>query len=144
MVPRMVLPSTTHESRLLLVDDAPSNRKMVKRILQSSFGQIDEAENGMQAVCMVEAAMMAGAPYHLVMMDFMMPVMNGLEATKCIKKWVREHSAGRNSILVVGVTGNGLEEDIQAFREAGADDVLLKPLNLAHFLNIFKRYYRLP
>jgi DNA-binding response OmpR family regulator len=40
--------------------------------------------------------------------------------------------------------GNGLEEDIQAFREAGADDVLLKPLNLAHFLNIFKRYYRLP
>lgn len=113
-------------TRVLIVDDASSNRKMVRRILQDKFQVVEEAENGQQAVEKYAAALAAAEPFHLVMMDFMMPVMNGLDATRLIKQLDA-------SALVVGVTGNGLEGDIQAFKDSGADEVMIKPLNLRSF-----------
>lgn len=87
------------DARILIVDDAPSNRKMVKRILSSKFQQLAEAENGQQAVDLAMQAYANGNPFHVIMMDFMMPIMNGLEATVLIKQRVPFPT------LVMGVTG---------------------------------------
>lgn len=62
--------------------------------------------------------------------------MNGLDSTTMIK--AHAMSVGQ-SVVVVGVTGNGLESDIAAFTEAGADLVMIKPLNLSLFLEFLSQ-----
>lgn len=109
--------------RVLVVDDAPLNRKMVRRLLDRHFGSLDEAEDGHQAVEKYTAALNKGEKYDVVLMDFMMPVMNGLDATKRI-------CALDSAAVVIGVTGNGLEDDLHAFGLAGASTILLKPLRM--------------
>ena len=123
---------------VLIVDDVPSNRKVVRRLLRDKFGSIDEAENGQVAVNKVHDAIEQGKPFDLILMDFMMPVMNGLDATRLIQ--ARCHGNTPHDVLVIGVTGNGLEADIAAFKEAGADEVMLKPLDYPTFLKHLYKY----
>jgi signal transduction histidine kinase len=123
---------------VLIVDDVPSNRKVVRRLLRDKFGSIDEAENGQVAVNKVHDAIEQGKPFDLILMDFMMPVMNGLDATRLIQ--ARCHGNTPHDVLVIGVTGNGLEADIAAFKEAGADEVMLKPLDYPTFLEHLYKY----
>lgn len=123
---------------VLIVDDVPSNRKVVRRLLRDKFGFIDEAENGQVAVNKVHDAIEQGKPFDLILMDFMMPVMNGLDATRLIQ--ARCHGQTPHDVLVIGVTGNGLEADIAAFKEAGADEVMLKPLDYPTFLQYLYKY----
>lgn len=118
----------TSRMRMLIVDDAPSNRKMVRRLMRDRFRQIDEAENGLNALQMFEAAKSSADPYRIIMMDASMPTMNGLEATKAIKML-------NPNVLIIGVTGAGHDDEIAAFASSGADLVLLKPLNVAQFEN---------
>jgi CheY-like chemotaxis protein len=114
--------------RLLIVDDSGINRKIVKRVLEGKFHSIDEAENGAEALRMIQSAFDQSQPYDLVMMDSHMPVMNGLEAAKAIK-------ASYPCMKIIGVTGNALKTDLDNFVEAGADKVMVKPLNLEEFFN---------
>lgn len=114
--------------RILIVDDAPTNRKIVHRMLRGKFSHIDEAENGQEAVNKYVESVKQNHPYDVIMMDFLMPVMNGLESTKLI----RTHGL---STVIIGVTGNGLQSDIDLFMEAGADGVMIKPLEISQFLS---------
>ena len=114
--------------RLLLVDDSAMNRKIVKRVLEGKFDVIDEAENGLEATKMCASACYQQHPYHLILMDSHMPVMNGLDATKSIKSLLE-------TIRIVGVTGNALKNEIDSFLDAGADKVMVKPLNLEDFFH---------
>jgi len=69
--------------RILVVDDSKYQRFLVKRALQGR-GECDEAEDGRQAVAMFQTALDKGWPYHLVVMDLLMPVMDGLTAVRAI------------------------------------------------------------
>jgi CheY-like chemotaxis protein len=131
-------------SRLLIVDDALSNRKMVKRLLHTKFASMEEAENGQEALKMYEASIQEQRPFDIIMMDNFMPIMDGLDATKAIRNVYLQYTSkctdqDVNQILplpmIIGVTGNGIEEDIQQFRNAGADKVLVKPLNVQELWN---------
>ena len=106
--------------RLLVVDDHPVNRLLVKRVLQNSWPQADilEAADGQRCL-----DMLAQGPVDLVLMDMVMPVMDGVEATRRI----RAETAWRH-LPVLGLTANVNPVDLQAFRDAGLDEVLLKPL----------------
>ena len=106
--------------RLLVVDDHPVNRLLVKRVLQNSWPQAEilEAADGQQCL-----DMLARGPVDLVLMDMVMPVMDGIEATRRIRaEVVWQH------LPVLGLTANVNPVDLQAFREAGLNEVLLKPL----------------
>ena len=118
----------TLRNRILIVDDAPMNRKMMRRILESRFNIVDEAENGQQAVDMIEASLLPEeeAKYDDITMDYQMPVMDGVTATRHIR------NAGYTG-LIVAVTGNALGEDINTFLSNGANAVLTKPLTISAF-----------
>jgi CheY-like chemotaxis protein len=109
--------------RLLVVDDHPVNRLLVKHVLQNSWpqAQILEATDGQQCL-----DMLALGPVDLVLMDMVMPVMDGIETTRRI----RAEAAWQN-IPVLGLTANVNPVDLQAFRNAGLNEVLLKPFNPA-------------
>ena len=110
-------------NRILIVDDALLNRKMMRRILECRFNVIDEAENGQQALDMVRASLVQDkeAHYDVITMDYQMPVMDGVTATCHIRR------LGYKG-LIVAVTGNALGDDIHTFLSSGANTVLTKPL----------------
>jgi CheY-like chemotaxis protein len=120
------------KKRVLVVDDASTNRKICRRMLQSKFAIIDEAENGQEAIDKYLHSRDEQKPYAAIMMDYQMPIMNGLEATKIIKSF-------DNPPIVVGVTGNGLQRDIDVFMEAGADTVMIKPINIDEFVSFIAK-----
>ena len=112
--------------RVLIVDDVPMNCKMLRRLFSNRFEECKEAENGKAAVDMVREAMASGVSFDVITMDYQMPVMDGVTATRCIRK------LGYKG-LIVAVTGNALSEDVNAFLSNGADIVLTKPLSIAVF-----------
>ena len=110
--------------RILIVDDAVSNRKLLARLLKNKSHESDQAEDGNVAVDMVEQAEFDGNQYDLVLMDYEMPNLNGPDACKKIRK-------NGHDVFIVGVTGNLMAEDIAYFRNCGANAVLPKPFNMS-------------
>jgi len=111
------------ELRILIVDDAKLNRKMLCRLIQGRCLETVEAENGFDAVEAVRTSIANEFPYDVILMDNRMPVMDGLTATKAIREL-------GYSGLIVGVTGDTQKEDYAAFLSHGANSVISKPLNL--------------
>lgn len=115
-------------NRALVVDDANSNRKILKKILTSKSISCDEACNGKEALEMVNSK--ALDHYDVILMDFEMPVMNGPTAVEKLR------SLGVTSVII-GITGNVLKADVDFFMSKGADAVLPKPLSLSDFFSTY-------
>lgn len=137
--------SRYHPKRALLVDDTPSNRKMLGRILRTHNIPFDEAENGEECLAKVRATQVEATathspdsnpallpPYDLILMDYEMPILNGPKATQRL----RELGC---SAIVIGVTGNVLPEDCELFKQHGADAVLPKPVKIHDLLELYHR-----
>eukprot|EP00535_Pseudo-nitzschia_heimii_P003449 CAMPEP_0197183588 /NCGR_PEP_ID=MMETSP1423-20130617/7897_1 /TAXON_ID=476441 /ORGANISM="Pseudo-nitzschia heimii, Strain UNC1101" /LENGTH=1051 /DNA_ID=CAMNT_0042634177 /DNA_START=135 /DNA_END=3290 /DNA_ORIENTATION=+ len=119
--------------RILVVDDAPLNRKLLMRLLEGNGHSCVGAENGQALIDEVRIDLEGGdgdddddsdqrrrRPYDCILVDYEMPVMNGPDACRAIRKM---GYVG----FVVGVTGNLLPEDVGHFMDCGADAVLPKP-----------------
>ena len=95
----------------------------------------DEAEDGLSAVDKVKAKMVSvlssEKQYDAILMDFVMPVMDGPTATQIIR------SLGYTG-PIFGVTGNALESDVDHFLSKGANAVLAKPFDFGHFRRLMK------
>lgn len=127
--------------RILIVDDAPSNRKLLCRTL-TNLGHICEtASNGQECVDLItkhsnelthlQNTLSGSYPlpglfcaYDLILMDSEMPVLNGPGATKLLR------NMGYKSVVIIGVTGNVLPDDIDIFLDHGVNAVIGKPLNI--------------
>ncbi|WP_204103888.1 MULTISPECIES: response regulator [Spirulina sp. CCY15215] len=103
--------------RILVVDDRPSNRILLVKLLQPLGFAVKEAENGKRAIEIWET----WEP-HLIWMDMRMPVMDGYEATKYIKKTLKG-----NATAVIALTASALEEEKALVLSAGCDDFVRKP-----------------
>lgn len=114
---------------VLLVDDNHSIRVIVKQLLQLAHVQVDTAENGAQAL-----AMLQHARYDLVLMDLQMPVMGGLEATRRI----RQDPALAN-LPVVALTAGGSSSDLDQWQLHGITDYLGKPFDYKKLRDVLIR-----
>ena len=118
---------------LLVVDDSPLNRKMLMRTLKISGHICDEAEDGVMAVAKIREMMSSSAKaYSAILMDFVMPNMDGPTATKEIR------SLGYTA-PIFGVTGNFLDSDVRHFKDSGANLVLAKPFDMKIFEKAIQR-----
>jgi len=118
---------------ILLVDDDPANRIMVKAFIKKTPHRVDEAENGQIAVDKFKAG-----DYDLVFMDMQMPIKDGLTATREIRAW--ETQSGRAAVPIVALTAHALAEHIERSIEAGCDDHLTKPIRQDLFLSALDKY----
>ena len=119
--------------RILLVEDDQTNQLLTKSILAKTGYQVDLANNGREALTLMEEN-----DYALVLMDCMMPVMNGYDATAVIRD---PSSAVRNhSVPVIALTAKALQHDRETCLAAGMDDYLSKPLDVAEFLDMLDKW----
>ena len=116
---------------ILIVEDTPTNQAVLGGLLRRLGHRVEIAENGLQALQMVEAR-----DYSLVFMDVQMPVMDGLEATRRI----RALPSPRASLPIVAMTASAFPSDIEACREAGMDDYLSKPVDRKKLAEVLSKF----
>lgn len=108
--------------RVLVVDDNPTNRRVAQLILQTIGAEVHCAEDGEQAL-----QAYASGPFDVILMDMMMPVMDGASATRAIRALEAEKDLPRTPVIML--TANSLPEHVEASLAAGADLHLPKPMN---------------
>ncbi len=121
--PATTTPSPTDRLHVLVVDDTATNRQILAVFLKKLGHSVDVAEDGAQAV-----AKFSPNVHDLIIMDVMMPVMDGYEATRLIKQ-----SCGERWVPVVFLSALDKDENLVAGFDAGGDDYLAKPLNFVVF-----------
>jgi two-component system sensor histidine kinase EvgS len=109
---------------ILVVDDHPANRLLMCQQLEFLGHRFSVAEEGQSALETWQAAL-----FDLVIADCNMPVMNGYELTRAIRRL--EQQTGRAPCTVLGFTANAQPEEIQRCKQAGMNDCLFKPLSLS-------------
>lgn len=115
--------------RILIVDDASSNRKMMGRLLAKHGHVCVEAVDGSDALVKYRASVSTVQLFNLVLMDYQMPVLDGPTAIKAIRN---EGYSG----IIIGVTGNVLACDKDTMVDAGANSVMEKPFDIDEFYKL--------
>lgn len=114
--------------RILVVEDVPSQQKLLVKVLTKSGHSVAAADSGLEAVDLVERE-----PFDIVLMDVQMPGMNGLDAIRAIR--ARESFTGAH-VPIVAVTAHVLSGDAEQCYASGADAYLPKPINLVDLTSI--------
>lgn len=117
------------DCKILLAEDNEINQQVAMELLKSKGANVDLAENGEEAVQQVKNLMdIEGERYDLVLMDLQMPVMDGYEATRQLRQ------DGRfDDLPILAMTAHTLEEEYTRCQEAGMDDHISKPIDVATF-----------
>ncbi len=124
--------SVMPEGRVLIADDAPANRELISVILVGMGLEVATASDGAEAVHAVQSEV-----YDLVLMDMQMPVMDGLTATREIR---RIEQGGGRRLPIIALSANVQPDQIQLCRDAGMDDHLAKPLQLPALVATLSKY----
>ena len=109
---------------ILIVEDQPLNRKLLRDILQANGYRTEEADNGEDGV----RAALNNSP-QLILMDIQLPGINGIEALQRLRG-----NAGTHAIPIIAVTASAMEQSKKEILDAGFDGYVSKPINVAAFL----------
>jgi CheY-like chemotaxis protein/HPt (histidine-containing phosphotransfer) domain-containing protein len=121
------------EAKILLVEDNPVNQRVFTRQLETLGLKVDIRDDGSDGV---EARCNGG--YDVILMDCQLPTMDGFEATRQIRAWEAQQNAKR--VPIVAVTAHVMAGDAEACFQAGMDDYLPKPFDLAKLQQVLARW----
>lgn len=122
--------------RLLLAEDNDLNLEIAEFLLTQAGAEVTAARNGKEAVDTFLSA--PAGSFDMILMDIMMPEMNGYEATRTIRDSGRPDA---KTIPILAMTANAFESDRQASLDAGMNEHLTKPLDLTVLINTLKKYW---
>ncbi len=122
-------------TKILLAEDNDLNAEIAVELLQEEGCTVDRAKDGVECVDMLEKA--ANGTYQLILMDIQMPVMNGYDAAKKIR---RMDDLPKADIPIIAMTANAFSEDKQAALDAGMNDHVSKPINMNILVPTIQKY----
>ena len=122
-------------TKILLAEDNDLNAEIAVELLQEEGCTVDRAKDGVECVDMLEKA--ANGTYQLILMDIQMPVMNGYDAAKKIR---RMDDLPKADIPIIAMTANAFSEDKQAALDAGMNDHVAKPINRNILVPTIQKY----
>ncbi len=117
-------------NRVLIAEDSSVIQNLVKKILEFQNFEITAVKNGEQVIQLLQKE-----DFDIILLDINMPIMDGMECVKAI----RGLDASKSKIPVVAITGNARNYTEEEFKEAGFNDVLMKPLNFDKLVLVVKR-----
>jgi two-component system, cell cycle response regulator DivK len=117
-------------NRILIVEDEPKNMKLMRDLLERFSYQIIEAADGEQGVSLAKSS-----KPDLILMDVMMPKMDGLEATRLIKADI-----ATNEIPIIAITSYAMKGDRERTLEAGCDAYVAKPIDIVEILKMIAHF----
>ena len=112
--------------RVLVAEDNALNMEIIRTFLQDYGLKVEEARNGKEAVKLMEQS--GEGYYDLILMDIMMPQMDGLEATRIIRRMKREDC---RRIPIYAMSANAFDEDVRRSLSSGMNGHLSKPVNVS-------------
>ena len=121
--------------KILLTEDNDLNAEIATELLQEEGCTVDRAKDGVECVDMLEKA--ANGTYQVILMDVQMPVMNGYDAAKKIR---RMEDSPKADIPIIAMTANAFSEDRQAALDAGMNDHVAKPINMNVLVPTIQKY----
>jgi len=119
--------------KILLAEDNDINRMIATIVLKSNGYDIIEVLDGKEAV-----AELTRQSFDLVLMDMQMPFMDGLEATRIIRKHIN------NKVPIIALTANEIKEEKSRCVQAGMNDFLMKPFDEKDLVSIINKWLRKP
>ena len=122
-------------TRILLTEDNDLNAEIATELLQEEGCTVDRAKDGVECVDMLEKA--ANGTYQLILMDIQMPVMNGYDAARKIRRLDDPQKA---NIPIIAMTANAFTEDRQVALDAGINDHIAKPINMNVLVPTLRKY----
>ena len=122
--------------KILLVEDNDLNLEVAQYILEDAGAEIIVARNGLESVELFEQS--ESDSFDVILMDVMMPVMDGLTATQRIRKLKRKDA---RTVPVIAMTANVFNEDIIAAKEAGMNEHIAKPLDFDKLIHTLAKYF---
>ena len=128
-----VRPEFSLAGRVLFAEDTVGSQQLVSLILGRTGLEVDLAENGLVACRKVEEAMSRGQPYDLILMDMLMPELDGYDATRRIR---RQGYHGP----IIALTARVMVGDRESCLDAGCDDYAAKPIDVAALLGTIARH----
>lgn len=123
-------PATLRSLRILVAEDNQVNQMVIGMMLRQLGHQVDVVINGIEACEQVQKG-----PYDLVLMDMQMPEMDGMTATRTIRKL--PHASA--TIPIIALTANAMEGDRERYIAAGMDDYVAKPISLPQLITAMNR-----
>ena len=120
------------KAKVLVVDDMESNRYLLREILENAGVEVITAENGLKAIEIAKNEIP-----HLIIMDNRMPVMDGIDATKAIRK-----IPSLKEIPIIAVSADAMVDDKEEFFNAGINDYVTKPININHFFSVLQKWLK--
>ena len=121
--------------RILLVEDNALNREIAQVILEEAGFLVDTAPDGTDAVALMEQV--EEHYYDAILMDVQMPIMNGYEATRTIRRLPREDV---KDLPIIAMTANALEDDKEAAFKNGMNAHIAKPLDMEVFISVLRKF----
>ena len=121
----------TEQTHILLAEDNELNMEIAEFMLQNEGADVTKAWNGQEAVELFRKS--EPGEFDVILMDIMMPVMNGYEATKMIRSLDREDA---KKIPIIAMTANAFTEDRIKAKEAGMDEHISKPIDMKLLVKI--------
>ena len=127
-------PGLTH-ARILVAEDNFTNQQVAMGILKKLGFRAEVAVNGAEAVKALETF-----HYDLVLMDVQMPEMDGIEATRAIRN--PQSRVLNHQVTIIAITANAMARDLENCLQAGMDDYLTKPIELASLVELLKKWLK--
>ncbi len=123
-------------ARILVAEDNDINQVLIENLLTNMGQTVDMVNDGKEAIEAIEAAEQEGAPYPLVLMDVQMPHLDGLEATKRLRK----SGCRPGDLPIIAVTANAYQSDIRECLDAGMQDHLVKPIRREELAKVITKW----
>lgn len=123
--------------RILVVEDNALNREIAQELLEMTGADVETAMNGQDGVDKV--ASHPSGYYQLVFMDIQMPVMNGYEATRAIR---RLPGRDQKALPILAMTANAFAEDVVRAKNAGMNEHIAKPLDMERLAEALRKWIR--
>jgi CheY-like chemotaxis protein/HPt (histidine-containing phosphotransfer) domain-containing protein/anti-sigma regulatory factor (Ser/Thr protein kinase) len=124
--------AASRQTRLLLVEDNAVNQRVVLAMLRKKEYKIDVANNGQEALEKLKSAV---DPYSLILMDVQMPVLDGLETTRAIRR-----NPSWNHLPIIAMTAHAMIGDRERCLEAGMNGYISKPVQQAGLISVIEQF----